>query len=386
MKRYILIIIAILTFFASSQVHAAEQGSANQKVTYRYDFKRSGYTDAQVRPPLELGWFFNTNLSDEYIYNPKINCSLIGEGSRLYFGTFNKTFTAFDTEKRAIIWQFKTEGDVHAGATMDGEKIFFGDSKGFLYCLNKNSGKLMWQRSYDNEILSSPLVAADRLYFSDMSDTLYSISTQTGDAKWKVAVENYLNNIVMRGVTSPAYSDGLIYQGASDGYLYCFDAETSEEKYRKKVKGGGKFYDVDAPAAVEGKVVYSSSYDGNLIAVSSDEPKTKWSAKVKGNSYSAFNKDALIVSSSEGALYRINKDVGSVVWESELSEHLTAPVITNDHIFVASEDFFYVVDINSGEVEYEYEPGSGINSELCLIGDRVYFVSNKGYLYCFKSK
>jgi outer membrane protein assembly factor BamB len=302
----------------------------------------------------------------------------------LFFGTLEESFCAFDTNKKAFKWCFKTRGSVHSGATLSNDRIFFGDTKGFMYALLADSGELKWQHEFDNEILSSPLVIDGVLFFTDMADTLYSLLADSGELKWKVENESYLKNIVMRGIASPSYSEGLLYQGFSDGYLYCYDSETSEEKFRKKVKETGIFYDVDSPAAIDGDTVFTSSFDGNFIAIDAKSPKSKWELEIPGNGYPAFNKDDLVVSSSEGSLFKVNKEFGNVIWHTRLSKNLTAPIITDDYAFVASDNYFYVVDIANGEVKYEYEPGSGISSELCLINDNIYFISNKGYLYCFK--
>ena len=386
MKKITLTLFLVI-FLTNGLVFAeSTTGAHSEKTTYRYDIKRSGYSSLSIAPPFVLKWFYNTNPKKEFIFSPKISYSLVGEGNILYLGTLGNNFLAFDTVKKEYLWQYETYGIVQAGATIEGDRIFFGDSKGYFYCLNKNTGAIFWQNKYANEILSSPLVVADKIYFTDMDDSLYCISVDNGIIKWKVEIENYLSNIVMRGSTSPSYNNGYIYQGFSDGYLYCFDANTSKEIFRKKVKENGKFTDVDAPPAIDGDVVYSSSFDGNFMAVKLTAPETKWQIKIKGNGYPSYNKDSLIVSSTDGVLYKVDKEIGNIIWEKELSFDLTPPIVTDKYVFVASNDYFYVLDINSGEILYKYEPGSGISSELCLIDDNLYFMSNKGYLYCFKSK
>jgi outer membrane protein assembly factor BamB len=364
---------------------ADEINLSDSKTTYRYNVKRSGYADLNITPPLKLKWFFNTNLKKDYIYNPKVNCSLIGEGDTLYFGTLENSFCAFDAAKKEYKWRYNTVGDVQSSAVLFGDKIFFSDTKGYLYCLNKETGEVIWRNEFKNEILSSPLAVEDKIFFTDMDDVLYCITKDSGSILWKVEINNYLRSVVIRAAASPSYGNGLIYQGFSDGYLYCYDMVTSNEVFRKKVKGSGILYDVDSPAAVDGNTVYSSSFDGNFMAINALNSTTKWEIKISGNGYPAFNDDSLIISSNDGILYRVDKDFGSIIWERQLSKNLTPPVITDDYVFTASQDYLYVVDIKSGEVRYEYEPGSGINSELCLINDYVYFMSNKGYLYCFNT-
>jgi outer membrane protein assembly factor BamB len=383
-----LVFIVFFVTLSASQVISAKTASnpGNQKATYRYDLKRSGYIDINILPPLELQWFFNTNSTKDYVYDPKVSCGIVGEGDILYFGTLENVFCAFDTSKKEYKWRYNTYGIVSAGATLTKDKIIFGDTKGYLYCLKKETGKILWQQNFKDEIISSPLVVENKVFFNDMSDTLYCISKDTGEFIWKFKLENYLKNIVIRDISSPSYNDGFLYQGFSDGYLYCFNTNSSKEIFKKKIKDEGIFYDVDSPAAIDGDTVYSSSFDGSFLALKSDQPTAKWNIKVNGNGYPAFSKYNLIISTSDGNLYSVDKTFGNIIWERKLSSYLTAPVITDDYIFVSSPRYLYVVDIKNGKVEYEFEPGSGISSELCLINDSVYFISNKGYIYCFKSK
>jgi outer membrane protein assembly factor BamB len=385
LKKFICILFFAAVIIKGAPFYAAtSENPATKKAAYRYDFKRSGYVRSAIAPPFRMKWFVNTSKKDDYKYAPKVNYSLIADGDTLFFGTLEKSFCAFDTVTKEYKWCFTTIGDVHAGATLFDDRIYVGDAKGYIYCLDKVTGELKWQRAFSNEILSSPLIEGEELYFTDMNDTLYCISTKDGSLLWKADNSNFSRDIIMRGIASPSFSGGLLYQGFSDGYLYCYDIETKDEVFRKKVKDSGIFHDVDSPAAIDGDTVYASSFDGSFIAMHLNEAKSKWELKLKGNGYPAFNDNDLIISSGDGTLYKVDKEYGGIIWEKELSINLTPPVITDDYVFVASEDYFYVVDIGDGEVKYEYEPGSGISSELCIIGDNLYFISNKGYLYCFK--
>ncbi|MFC1856251.1 PQQ-binding-like beta-propeller repeat protein, partial [Thermodesulfobacteriota bacterium] len=322
MKTVLRVIILILLLVRFSDAAGDKEVNQLYKETYRYDIVRSGYADVDVSLPLKLNWFINTTIDGNYYYDPKVKCSIVGDSGVLYFGAVEQKFSAYDTATEQFKWSYQTAGNVHASATIVGDEIYFGDSKGYLYCMNKISGELEWKRRFNNEVLSSPLIVDDRIYFSDMDDTLFCVSNEAGEVIWKVESRNYVRDVVIREVTSPSYSNGMVYQGFSDGYLYCYDAKLGKEIFRKKVRREGMFFDVDSPAAIDGKSVYTSSFDGRFIAINSTTPTSKWEIEIKGNGYPAFSGSDLIVSSSDGVLYKVDKEYGNILWEKELSPNL----------------------------------------------------------------
>ncbi len=382
-----LLILFFALHFISVEARAETLSSGTaQKLSYRYGQSRSGYSTAKLSPNLSIKWFINTRLTDKYIFAPKMTNPLVGEAGILYFGDLEGNFCAFDISKKKIIWRQKTIGHVQAGATISDDNIYFGDNKGYLYSLNKKSGEVLWRQKYNVEILSAPLVIENEIYFTDLSDTLFCVSKDSGKRLWKVKLDTFTRDIIVRDVAAPAYSDGKLYQGFSDGYLYCFDTKTRKNLYKKMVGGIEGINDVDTPAAVDGDTLYASSFDGNFIAIKTANAKTKWKIMLDGSGYPGFNDNDLIIASRGGTLYNVDKSFGNIIWETKLSPNLIAPVITDKYVFAASEDYLYVVDIKSGKVLFEFEPGSGINSEIYLTDDALYFLSNKGYLYCFMAE
>ncbi|MCK4335639.1 MAG: PQQ-like beta-propeller repeat protein, partial [Candidatus Aenigmarchaeota archaeon] len=82
-----------------------------------------------------------------------------------------------------------------------------------------------------------------------------------------------------------------VYFGACEGFLYCLETETGEEKWRFKTGG----IIIEQPKFYEDKVMVGS-FDGYLYCVNSDTGKELWRFKTSDKVYSSGNV-------SEGVIY-----------------------------------------------------------------------------------
>src|SRR3954468_6146799 len=85
--------------------------------------------------------------------------------------------------------------------------------------------------------------------------------------KWKFRTER----VIEACFSSPSVSDGVLYVGSDDSYLYALNAQSGELKWRFKT--GDVVY--SSPTIVNG-VVYVGSHDGHLYAVDAKTGKELW--------------------------------------------------------------------------------------------------------------
>ncbi|HUW61092.1 MAG TPA: PQQ-binding-like beta-propeller repeat protein [Candidatus Bathyarchaeia archaeon] len=113
------------------------------------------------------------------------------------------------------------------------------------------------------DIAYEPIVAGPVLYIgSPRNDAVMAFDAETGVEKWKFFTGGPVR-------FAPAVSDGLVYAGSDDGFLYCLDAVTGAEKWRfkaalsdRKVIGNKRMISVwpvrGAPVVADG-VVYCAA-------------------------------------------------------------------------------------------------------------------------------
>lgn len=278
-----------------------------------------------------------------------VTSKLLLEGNSLYFGGEDGYFYSIDAEFGKLNWKFETKAPVFARATTSGGKIFISTSDDLLYCLDKSNGKWVWHYKRSG---------------------------------------NYITTI--RGNSSAAIADGLVYVGFSDGYLVALKQTDGNLQWESKVHYGSKFTDVDAKPIIEENRIYISSYDGALYVIDRKNGKVIWKVDIGATREVVLEDKLIFTSGTDGYVYSLNKESGKILWKFELDRGVpTGLVFYQNYIaFGSSQQYFYVIHKGDGTLAYRFDAGlrSGFVSNPVLNKDMIYTLSNYGNIYTFKWK
>ena len=146
--------------------------------------------------------------------------------------------------------------------------------------------------------------------------------------KWKFATGD-------RVVSSPVFSDGVIYFGSDDHNVYAVDAATGRQIWKVSTQGP-----VASTPAVAGGIVYFTSYDGKFYAVDAKNGKLKWKFATGGERrYEAKG------------LHGMQPKTQTIAdpWDV----YLSSPVVAGGMVYAGSGDgHVYALDAASGELRW----------------------------------
>ncbi len=262
----------------------------------------------------------------------------------------------------------------------------------------------LWEFPVSSPIYSPPLVTGEFVIFGSESGTLHAVD-KNGQARWRFQVPSA--KIFSRPVT-----DGkLIFFGATNQKFYALD-KRGQLKWqfasRERIKSD--------PTGLEG-VVYVTSYDGHIYALSTDRGKKLWQFPPKEKappeaaegeeppaaappaldpmpqafSYSApFIKDGvLFVGNLDGYLYAIQTSDGALKWRFKAQEGITSSALVEDGLvyFGSKDDHLYALDAASGqEVKWKFKAKDDILSSPKIIDGVLYVGSNDKNFYALDPK
>ncbi len=176
------------------------------------------------------------------------------------------------------------------------------------------------------------------------------------------------------GASSPSIgTDGTIYVGSRDGYLYAINPDGSK---KWAFKTGG---DVDSsPAIGSDGTIYVGSWDKNLYAINPDGSQ-KWAFKTgKRVSSPAIGSDGTIyVGSYDKNLYAINPN-GSKKWAFKTGDGVdSSPAIGSDGtIYVGSSDFYLYAINPDGSQKWAFKTVYIVNSSPAIGTDGTIYVGS----------
>ena len=181
--------------------------------------------------------------------------------------------------------------------------------------------------------------------------------------------------------SSPAIgSDGTIYFGSYDDYLYALNPDGS---LKWRYLTGGDIY--SSPAIGTDGTIYFGSKDSFFYALNSDG-SLKWSYQTEGEvrSSPAIGTDGTIYFGSyDSSFYALNPD-GSLIWHYQTNGRIrSSPAInSNGTIYFGSYDGNLYAMNPDGTLKWRYLTGSAISSSPAIgIDGTIYFGSYDNYLY-----
>ncbi|MEJ2152763.1 MAG: PQQ-binding-like beta-propeller repeat protein [Gemmatimonadota bacterium] len=167
-------------------------------------------------------------------------------------------------------------------------------------------------------------------------------------------------------VSSPAVTNGTVFVGSGDGFLYAIDALTGDERWRFRADGP-----VDSSPAVVGNVVLFVSRKGTLHALEADSGTGLWSVKTRkpvplpwgyesGDYFTSsvvLDGTRAVFGSRDGHVYAVDTQDGAIVWTHAFDAQIWAtPAIADGVVFVGGQDgTLYALSATDGALRWRFE-------------------------------
>ncbi len=167
-------------------------------------------------------------------------------------------------------------------------------------------------------------------------------------------------------VSSPTVTNGTVFVGSGDGFLYAIDALTGDERWRSHADGP-----VDSSPAVVGNVVLFVSRKGTLHALEADSGTGLWSVKTgkpvslpwgyeSGDYFTSsvvLDGTRAVFGSRDGHVYAVDTQDGAIVWTYAFDAQIWAtPAIADGVVFVGGQDgTLYALSATDGALRWRFE-------------------------------
>lgn len=222
-------------------------------------------TGGIVHSPVVTGGVAYIGSADGYLYAVKVDDggrlwrfrtgndthSPVVAGETVYVGCSDTNLYAVDAHAGTVRWKFTTAGAVSWFPAVDAGLVFFTSTDGKLYAVEATSGKLVWKA--DGVAAQAGPVVARGMVFAGGGRRLHAWDAAGGEHRWTLGTEG--------DVSAPAVSDGVVYVGSSDQFLYAVDAGSGKARWKHTAAAS-----VHPPAVTTGAVYFGGS-DNNLYSV-----------------------------------------------------------------------------------------------------------------------
>jgi eukaryotic-like serine/threonine-protein kinase len=171
-----------------------------------------------------------------------------------------------------------------------------------------------------------------------------------------------------RIVSSPVWSDGVVYFGGDDGNIYAVATETGRQIWKQATGGPSP----STPAVIDG-TLYVVSYDGKLYALDYRTGAVRWKFVTGGER--RFEAKGL------NGLQPRNQTVAD-----PFDVFLSSPVVVQGAVYFGSGDGnLYAVDAASGDLRWKFQTGDVVHASPAFANGVLYFGSWDSYLYAVEA-
>ena len=274
---------------------------------------------------------------------------------KLFFSDSNGTVSSMNSIDGNIIWTKKL--DFLASGTSAGFGIVVvSDTKGNVIALTQDQGIILWKSNVKGEVLSKAAIDAKLVIVKTSSGELIALNKDTGLIEW--SYRSKLPLLTVRGSSSPVIVDDKIYTSFDNGRLGVFDLNSGFPlwdgaiSYVRGVSELENLIDADSPPLVEGGLIYTANYQGNLNIFDIAQKRSVWSYETSSFYSPVIMRGMLIVIEANSAIRSFAMQTMEESWLNEdyLNRDLTNAVsFKGDLAFGDFEGFVHIVDPLNGK-------------------------------------
>ncbi len=252
-----------------------------------------------------------------------------------------------------------------------------------------NSLKKRWQQRINSEIRTRPVLDGQQVFVRSVDGELTVLSADDGKIQWNVS--RRVPSLSLTGSSFPIITDTLVIGGFDNGKLSAFSRENGSLVWEHIVgtpRGRSeieRLVDIDGQFLLRDNVIYASSFQGNLIAVTLNAGQVLWTRKFSTFKAIEADDDALYLTDDRSNVWSIDRRTGSAFWKQEdlHDRKLTAPRLIGSKLVVADlEGYVHLLDKSNGKLLARSKPSEfRFISQPTVIGPRILVNDMSGQVY-----
>ena len=348
-------------------------------------FKKSSVYEKEFNQNLKIKveGNFNTNRQIDYLTN---------NSGRVNFDGKLKTLSRYKFSKIKNFYQYEPEIVFH-----DKNLIFF-DNKGSILKFNENS-KLEWKKNYysKSERKLKPILQFSNnenyLIVADNLAKYFILDIETGELIWSK------RNVAPFNSQLKIYQDKFFIIDFSNT-LRCFSLKNGDELWSVKTQNSLIKSQKKLSIVIVKEILYFNNSIGDISAVDLNSGQLLWQLPTQNtliyeSSFSLETSDivtdnkSLYFSNNQNQFFSIDIDSGNFNWETKINSNLRPIIIGNILFTISSEGYLFLIDKNKGSIirvtdifdNFKSKNRNLIEPTGFILGkDNIYLSTNNGRL------
>ena len=233
--------------------------------------------------------------------------------------------------------------------------VVVADVDGNVIALDQIDGSVLWSSNVKGEVLSSVAIDAKIVVVKTGSGELLGLNKDSGEVIW--SYRSTLPVLTIRGNSSPVIVDNLVYASFDNGRLGVFELNSGFQIWDgaiSYVSGASELenlIDSDSNPVIEGGLIYTTNYQGNLNIFDPSQKRSVWSNNASSFFSPIISRGMLMVVEENSSIKSFALKTLEESWINidYLNRDLSNGVSYKDNIVVGDfEGYVHVINILNG--------------------------------------
>lgn len=315
----------------------------------------------------------------------------------------------FGPTNLTLKWKFATGAEIASSPTFANGVGYIGSKDGNIYAFNATTGDQLWNFTAGLMVFSTMAVVNGKLYTGAENGYIYCLDANTGNKLWAtpipgVSLTGTVGVSSTSVVSSPIVYNGKVYEGASNGIIYCLDASIGTILWQ--VPTGGIIY--ATPTIVDNALYITSTTpqpSGKVLKLDANTGQVLLNVSIPYTHRSLGTGDTMIASPTvaNGMIYvrtgvysnyALNATTGQTIWEYDAmynpgtpsqnggTQQIGAPLCKYGLVYI--NDYYGITALNAlnGSIVWQsYTSREDLAQGISYSYGRIYVVNEAGILH-----
>lgn len=277
-----------------------------------------------------------------------------------------------------------------SGGVAEGDSnVYVGSENGWLYALSKTDGTLAWKKNPGCEIVSKPAAEAGSVFSLCSDGSAHAYSEYDGTELWNTATEN--QSLTVRGVSSVLAKGGVLIYGTAAGNTAIVHQKNGlllnmiRTGHARGASNLERLIDVDSTPVLDGSVLYTVAYQGDIVASDLRQHRELWRKKLSSLGDISVGGGKVFVTDDAGHVHALSSYDGGSEWSNDALSYrnVTGTAAAGGYVIVGDMDgYLYFLDAYTGEFAAKYRLDRGsVYSAPAVYDGVIYAETSKGNVY-----
>lgn len=273
----------------------------------------------------------------------------------LFFSDITGNVVSINSETGIENWSSKLNF-LASGTAAGFGIVIVSDIEGNVIALNQNDGSQLWTSNVKGEVLTKAAIDAKIVVVKTGSGGLIGLEKETGNIQW--SYRSKLPLLTVRGNSSPIIVEDRIYASFDNGRLAVFEIDSGFPiwdgaiSYVSGVSELENLIDSDSDPLVDGGLVYTTNYQGNLNIFDVAQKRSVWSYETSSFYSPIITRGMLMVIEADSQIKSFSLKTLEESWINDdyLNRSLSNAVTYKGNIVTGDyEGYLHIIDPLNGK-------------------------------------